>query len=173
MSQDEGAGEDIVIPESLPLPVSGWIIPPRGWKNFMQNEGAGADHFPASVILDGALWDQLWDDLSRACLTPYHADIGADLWRVDWEGDCEDKCLAMRADLVEKGFPSGALPLVLCKTETGEDHCVLSVESDRGVFILDERARSVVSWRGLPYTWVGREIPGRLSVWEKIAANII
>lgn len=166
-----GETEEIILPESEPLPAEGWVVPPRGWTNFMREIGAGPDHLPAAALLDGALWQELWDDLSRACRTPYHADIGGDLWRPDWEGDCEDKCLAMRADLAEKGWPSGALRLTLCKTELGEDHCVLSVETDRGVFVLDERARSVVSWRGLPYVCVAREVPGRLSLWEKIAAG--
>ena len=172
MTQEDGGeeGGELNLPESAPFPISGWVVPPRGWRNFIQSGEPGEGHLPAAVRLTQDLWDQLWDDLGRACLSPYHSDIGGDLWQADWEGDCEDKCLAMRADLVEKGWPPGALRLVLCKTETGEDHCVLSVETERGVYILDERARSVVSWRGLPYIWVAREVPGRISVWEKISA---
>lgn len=63
----------------------------------------------------------------------------------------------------------GALRLCLCETEAGEAHCVPTAETDRGVFILDERAKSIVSWRGLPYTWLAREFPG-FTLWQKIVA---
>jgi len=168
---DTSAGGDPLanIPESEPMPVSGWVSPMTGWRNYMAETGFNSGNVPATAVLTRQMWDQLWDALSEACTTPYHSDLGGDLWRSDWEGDCEDKSLAMRDRLIAEGWPKGALRLVLCKTEAGEDHCVLSAVTDRGVYVLDERARGVVSWRGLPYAWIAREHPG-YSLWEKIAA---
>ena len=159
------------LPLSEPLPVSGWASPVKGWIKFMAQTQFNAGNAPETATLTPQLWDRLWTALGKACNTPYRSDVGGDLWEVDWDGDCEDKCLAMREQLMDEGWPKGALRLVLCVTESGEDHCVLSTETDRGVFILDERARSVVSWRGLPYTWVAREHPG-YSLWERITVAV-
>jgi predicted transglutaminase-like cysteine proteinase len=167
---DETSQEPTDLPESQAMPASGWIVPPKGWQAYAAETHAEEGDAPASVTLTQGKWDQLWDALGKACTTPYHSDVGGDLWEVDWQGDCEDKCLAMRQQLVGEGWPMGALRLVLCETETGEDHCVLSVETNRGVFVLDERAKSVVSWRGLPYTWLAREYPG-YSVWQKLSLS--
>ena len=158
------------LPNSEPMPASGWAMPPKGWQVYVSKSEYIVGDAPATVSLTQALVDQLWTVLGKACTTPYHNDPN-DHWQADWEGDCEDKCLAMRDSLIGEGWPLGALRLTLCTTETGEDHCVLSVETDRGVFVLDERAKSVVSWRGLPYAWIAREFPG-YTLWQQIAMRM-
>lgn len=166
MSDDSGESS---LPASKPMPASGWADPPKGWKSLVARTDYIKGDAPAVASLTRALFDQLWAALGKACLTPYTSDLG-DIWEPDWEGDCEDKCLAMRDALVAEGWPLGALRLCLCETETGEAHCVLTAETDRGVFVLDERARGVVSWQGLPYTWLAREFPG-FTLWQKIPAS--
>lgn len=68
-------------------------------------------------------------------------------------GDCEDYALAKRGHLLSAGFESSDLGLCICLTETGEGHCVLAVNTDRGWFILDNRAAWPVSPSSLPYKW--------------------
>lgn len=68
-------------------------------------------------------------------------------WEVDLEGDCEDFALAVRAELADIGIPSD---LVLCQTENGIGHLVVSVDG----WILDNRHAWVIAQQDLPYTWL-------------------
>lgn len=158
------------LPESEPMKASGWADPPQGWKTFVARNDYIKGDVPTTAALTQDMFDRLWAALGKACDTPYSSDINGDNWTPDWDGKREDKCLAMREALVAGGWPPGALRLCLCHTETGEAHCVLTAETDRGVFVLDERARGVVSWRGLPYDWVAREFPG-FTLWQRLAVT--
>jgi len=68
-------------------------------------------------------------------------------------GDCEDYALAKRQALLQRGWPNDKLGLIVCKTETGEGHCVLWVETDKGSFILDNNYALPVKPSELPYKW--------------------
>lgn len=58
-------------------------------------------------------------------------------------GDCEDFALACRSLLLKAGIKSR---LVVCKTETGELHCVVAAEDSSGeIHIMDNRNRYTVS----------------------------
>lgn len=58
-------------------------------------------------------------------------------------GDCEDFALACRSLLLKAEIRSR---LVVCKTETGELHCVVAAEESNGViYILDNRNTYPVS----------------------------
>ena len=52
-------------------------------------------------------------------------------------GDCEDYALAKRNALLNAGWPKDKLGLCVCYTQSGEGHCVLWVDTDKGSFILD------------------------------------
>lgn len=45
----------------------------------------------------------------------------------------------------------GALRIVLCKTESGIAHAVLTVFTDRGEFVLDNHVLGLWPWRQRPY----------------------
>ena len=68
-------------------------------------------------------------------------------------GDCEDYALLKRKLLLEQGWPNDRLGLIVCKTETGEGHCVLLVMTDKGNYILDNRYDWPVKPSQLPYKW--------------------
>jgi len=68
-------------------------------------------------------------------------------------GDCEDYALAKRQALLQRGWPNDRLGLVVCKTETGEGHCVLLVMTDKGNYILDNRYEWPMLPNDLPYKW--------------------
>lgn len=68
-------------------------------------------------------------------------------------GDCEDYALAKRQALLDKGWTHDQLGLVVCKTETGEGHCVLWVTTDHGNYILDNRYEWPMLPKDLPYKW--------------------
>ncbi len=52
-------------------------------------------------------------------------------------GDCEDIALLKRRDLIEKGWPVGALLMTVVRQANGEGHAVLTVLTDRGDLVLD------------------------------------
>lgn len=128
---------------------------------------------PVSLTAD--LWVQLSDvqrDVNAS--TTYRSDPDLygrpEFWAVaDGAGDCEDYALAKLRRLVELGWPRQDLRLATCWCEDGGYHAVLTVDTDRGVYVLDNRQDSVVPWSRLPYRWHLREVPGH-SAWETIPA---
>lgn len=68
-------------------------------------------------------------------------------------GDCEDYALAKRGHLLSLGYSPDSLYLALCWCETGDYHCVLLVETDRGLFALDNRYLTPMPPSKLPYKW--------------------
>jgi predicted transglutaminase-like cysteine proteinase len=91
-----------------------------------------------------------------------------ELWTVaDRQGDCEDYALAKRRALLARGWPVSALRLAVCTTSSGEGHAVLTVDTDQGVYVLDNRRPFVEPWAALPYTWIKRQSangPGWVSI---------
>lgn len=68
------------------------------------------------------------------------------------EGDCEDLALTKRDILIRIGFDPGALRLAQCRLRTsrdkygvGEGHAVLTVETDRGTWVMGAYG-PVVPW---------------------------
>lgn len=104
----------------------------------------------------------------------YRADLDlygrAEVWAVaDRAGDCEDYALAKRAALLALGWPVAALRLATCQTEHGEPHAVLTLDTDRGAYVLDNRHGLVMAWADLPYRWLQRQAAGGRA-WASIAA---
>lgn len=82
-----------------------------------------------------------------------------DLWDYpsDGSGDCEDYQLLKRKILVESGLPRRALLMTVVTDEKGEGHAVLTVRTDRGDFILDNKTNEVLEWFETSYTFIKRE----------------
>ncbi|RWJ03508.1 transglutaminase-like cysteine peptidase [Mesorhizobium sp.] len=82
---------------------------------------------------------------------------------VNSRGDCEDYALEKRRILIEKGIPAGALQIIeLRLIKTGEGHAVLGVNTDRGLYILDnlvDDLQTVFSNRG--YNFLAIQSPER------------
>lgn len=91
--------------------------------------------------------------------------------RIDAQGgDCDDYALEKRHRLLTLGWPRSSLRLALCRCETGEGHAVLTVDCDRGTFILDNRFGEVKTYRQLVahgYRFDRRQAAGA-SHWVKI-----
>ena len=73
-------------------------------------------------------------------------------------GDCEDLALEKRARLVRSGVPRGALRLaIVFHKRYLNSHCVLTVETSRGTYILDSFTNRVCRWDNTPYNFEVRE----------------
>lgn len=86
-------------------------------------------------------------------------------------GDCEDYALEKRHVLVAAGFPSQALSIAVVRTNRGEMHAILLVDTDRGELVLDNLSPWVRSWRDVDYQWIERQAPGQPMNWVSIGAG--
>lgn len=76
-------------------------------------------------------------------------------WSIpDGYGDCEDYALRKRVRLIEAGWGTEDVTLCTCNVETGEGHCVVWVNTDRGGVILDNRYEWPMEPSSLPYKWI-------------------
>ena len=81
------------------------------------------------------------------------------------KGDCEDYVLLKRRTLIEHGFPESALLITVVRDENNEGHAILTVRTDKGDFVLDNKRRDVVRWAETHYTFVKRQSEKNPLVW--------
>ena len=81
------------------------------------------------------------------------------------KGDCEDYVLLKRRTLIQHGFPESTLLITVVRDENNEGHAVLTVRTDQGDFILDNKRRDVVRWADTPYTYVKQQSEKNPLVW--------
>jgi predicted transglutaminase-like cysteine proteinase len=84
-------------------------------------------------------------------------------------GDCEDYVLEKRRLLVRMGWPASALLITVVRDEIGEGHAVLTVRTDRGDLVLDNKADDIVLWDETPYQFVKRQSTRDPQAWVGIA----
>ena len=80
-------------------------------------------------------------------------------------GDCEDYLLLKKRSLQELGFPPEALLITVVLDEKKEGHAVLTVTTDGGDFILDNRRNEVLRWSDTNYTFLKRQSHGDHVQW--------
>jgi predicted transglutaminase-like cysteine proteinase len=86
----------------------------------------------------------------------------------DSRGDCEDFALKKQSLLLSLGFPRSALLLTVTKTRAGESHVVLTVWTDRGDWILDNRTRVIARWYETGYTYISRQSQWDRTKWDTL-----
>ena len=72
-------------------------------------------------------------------------------------GDCEDYLLLKKRDLEKLGYDAGALLITVVLDEKNEGHAVLTVATDRGDFVLDNRRNDILLWIDTGYTFLKRQ----------------
>lgn len=82
-----------------------------------------------------------------------------DYWTIpqDGYGDCEDYALAKRKALADAGFSRRALRLAVANLPSGEAHAVLTIVTDRGDFVLDNRNDQILPWADAGLVWLARQ----------------
>lgn len=83
-------------------------------------------------------------------------------------GDCEDYVLEKRRMLASYGWPESALLVTVVRDEAGEGHAVLTVRTDRGDLILDNKTDRILLWDETPYRFVKRQSASLPSAWDEI-----
>ncbi|KQT57097.1 transglutaminase [Methylobacterium sp. Leaf456] len=118
----------------------------------------------ASLTLTPAIWQTI-NTVNRRINRAVEAVTDQEHWRSadrwdlaeDGRGDCEDFQLLKRRLLVQAGLPRRALRMTVVIDEKGEGHAVLTVVTNRGDLILDNKTSAVLPWTQTGYTFVKRE----------------
>ena len=72
-------------------------------------------------------------------------------------GDCEDYLLLKKRELEKLGFDSGALLITVVLDEKNEGHAVLTVATEQGDYVLDNRRNDILLWAETGYTFLKRQ----------------
>jgi predicted transglutaminase-like cysteine proteinase len=72
-------------------------------------------------------------------------------------GDCKDYALAKREALREAGLPDQALRIAIVRTPRNELHAVLTVDTDKGVLVMDSLTPEILPWADTHYRWLERQ----------------
>ena len=83
-------------------------------------------------------------------------------------GDCEDYLLLKKRYLEGLGFPSEALLITVVLDEKNQGHAVLTVTTDKGDFVLDNRRNDVLRWNNTGYTYLKRQSSEDPKVWMSL-----
>jgi predicted transglutaminase-like cysteine proteinase len=86
-------------------------------------------------------------------------------------GDCKDYALAKQQALIAAGLPRESLRLAIVKTPRDELHAVLTVDTDKGDFVLDSINQRILPWSETSYSWLSRQSAANPLEWRTIAAN--
>jgi predicted transglutaminase-like cysteine proteinase len=119
---------------------------------------------PETVALDKKVWTTLEDVNEHFNRSIKFEDDKehygrAEFWTIptDGYGDCEDYALAKRKALIDAGLPEKALRVAVVRTWKGEGHAVLTVSTDHGDYVLDNREWSILPWAEAKYIWLSRQ----------------
>jgi predicted transglutaminase-like cysteine proteinase len=83
-------------------------------------------------------------------------------------GDCEDYVLLKRRILIGKGWPTGSLLITVVRQRNGDGHAVLTVLTDRGDLVLDNREAHVLVWSETGYQYLKRQSEFDSGAWVAI-----
>lgn len=86
-------------------------------------------------------------------------------------GDCEDYVLAKQRMLIARGWPASSLLITVVRDEDNLGHAVLTVTTDRGDFILDNKSSAILRWQDTPYRYVKRQSQADPRAWLSLSAT--
>ena len=152
---------------SAGLTVGGEARPILAWTEFCQSypaECAFNRDEPARIALTPALWSTIVSvnrRVNRAIepVTDQEHWGRPDRWDLaeDGRGDCEDFQLLKRHMLAEAGLPRRAMRMTVVIDEKGEGHAVLTLITDRGDLVLDNKTNAILPWHKTGYVFIKRE----------------
>jgi len=152
----------------------GDTLPPIGYVTFCREHQADcrpSGRFADRIQLTAAKFREL-DKVNRsvndaiAPVTDMELYGKVEVWTYPVnKGDCEDYVLLKRRILIEHGWPESTLLITVVRDENNEGHAVLTVRTDRGDFVLDNKQRDIRAWADTPYTYVKQQSARNPLVW--------
>jgi predicted transglutaminase-like cysteine proteinase len=86
----------------------------------------------------------------------------------DGAGDCEDYALEKQRQLHSEGISLSNLLLTVVRKPDGEGHAVLTVQTDKGDFVLDNLTDAVHLWDETGYLYIKRQSSYNSGRWVAI-----
>jgi predicted transglutaminase-like cysteine proteinase len=144
----------------------GKSLPPVGYVAFC---GRGEDEcrFKGGKIEKLAMSPEKWNMISQVNMyvnskikpvsdtDQYHV---ADNWTYPVSsGDCEDYVLLKKRYLIGMGFSPEELLITVVFDENGEGHAVMTIPTDAGDFVLDNRRDELLLWNQTGYKFLKRQ----------------
>jgi len=159
------------------LQAFGDTLPPIGYVNFCREhevECRPSNRFADRVQLTAAKSREL-DEVNKSVNEAVAPITDLDLYgKVEvWtypvkQGDCEDYVLLKRRILIERGWPESTLLITVVRDENNEGHAVLTVRTDGGDIVLDNKQRDIMAWADTPYTFVKQQSARNPLVWTSL-----
>lgn len=152
----------------------GTALPPIGYVGFChrspQECDRGAQRVEKVRMTPGrwAALNAVNSDVNAAVLPATDQELykTAEFWTLPGRaGDCEDYVLQKRKMLISDGWPASALLVTVVRDEIGDGHAVLTVVSDMGDLVLDNKTDLIRPWRETPYTYYKRQSRRNASQW--------
>jgi predicted transglutaminase-like cysteine proteinase len=86
-------------------------------------------------------------------------------------GDCEDYVLMKKRYLEKLGFPRSALLITVVLDERNDGHAVLTLRTDDGDFVLDNRRNEIRRWDDLDYVYLKRQSQADPRQWVALSGD--
>jgi predicted transglutaminase-like cysteine proteinase len=148
------------------LKIYGKTTPPVGYVQFCargEDECKTKGGRDERLVLSPDNW-QMLNQVNAFVNTRIAPASDMDLYQVaeNWSyptesGDCEDYVLLKKRYLQNIGFPADELLITVLLDEKGEGHAVLTVVSDDGDYILDNRRDDIRRWDHTQYKFLKRQ----------------
>jgi predicted transglutaminase-like cysteine proteinase len=156
----------------------GKTLPPIGFVKFCldnPNECSSRIQAAAPAQMSPEVWGKL-DAVNRSINTAIRPVSDQDLYGVAeyWtypidSGDCEDYLLLKKRQLERMGFAPNSLLITVVMDEHNEGHAVLTVVTDKGDYVLDNRRNDLLLWSETGYRFLKRQSQENAKLWIALA----
>ncbi|WP_407067712.1 transglutaminase-like cysteine peptidase [Mesorhizobium sp. CU2] len=169
-----GCSETVLHSGSSAMATSGYAFAPPAARTFCARQPRFCS--PSGHVREVKLTDRRMADL-RAVNSSVNARVSerndssaglGDDWRIAGkQGDCEDIAILKKSELMKRGWPASALLLTVV-TLGGAGHTVLTVRTDKGDLILDNRTGAIRNWSQTSYRYFARQSQSQRGKWVRI-----
>ena len=95
----------------------------------------------------------------------------AEHWTIaETAGDCEDFVLLKKQRLEQMGYPSSTLLITVVLDENNEGHAVLTITTDTGDYVLDNRRDEILPFASTGYQFLKRQSQLDPKRWVSLAS---
>ncbi|MGB9143550.1 MAG: transglutaminase-like cysteine peptidase [Aestuariivirga sp.] len=160
-----GGGAALGAATKYAIPEYGNTLPPIGFVKFCAENPADCKTLGSEekVSMSPERWSQLSqvNSFVNGRIAPISdQDLygEAEHWAYPTDaGDCEDYVLLKKRQLEDIGFSAKALLITVVLDEKGEGHAVLTITTDAGDYVLDNRLDSILRWNDTRYKFLKRQ----------------
>lgn len=144
----------------------GKALPPVGFVKFCvtnADDCKALNNLPERVSMSPARWNLLYQvniyvNGKIAPISDQDLYGEAEHWAYPTDaGDCEDYVLLKKRYLEGLGFSAEALLITVVLDEKGEGHAILTITTDAGDYVLDNRVDDVLRWSDSHYKFLKRQ----------------